>query len=115
VAGRQAARALTGNPLPSSSDAEQSAAGTPPAGDYAALLVQRATSGDLAPASQRRWDVETPSGEHLQVKARVVTNPKTAGERQLSVFRSWDFDACVIVDDQFRVKRAARTRRIADR
>jgi len=40
----------------------------------------------------------------------VVTNPKTPGERQLSVFRSWDFDAVVIVlfDDGFRVWRAAR-------
>jgi len=44
------------------------------------------------------------------VKARVVTNPKTQGERQLSVFRSWDFDAVVIVlfDDEFRVWRAAK-------
>lgn len=43
------------------------------------------------------------------MKARVVTNPKTLGERQLSVFRSWDFDAAVIVlfDDEFLVWRAA--------
>lgn len=83
--------------------------GNAPAGDYGELLVQRATGGELAPSSQKSWDVETPSGEHLQVKARVVTNPKAAGERQLSVFRSWDFDAGVIVlfDDQFRVWRAA--------
>ena len=47
---------------------------------------------------------------HLQVKARVVTDPKVSGERQLSVFRSWEFDAAVIVlfDDEFRVWRAAR-------
>src|SRR5437773_1504497 len=67
--------------------------GNAPAGDYAELLVQRATDGDLAPNSQRSWDVETPQGERLQVKARVVTNPRITGERQLSVFRSWDFDA----------------------
>jgi hypothetical protein len=44
------------------------------------------------------------------VKARVVTNPKNRGERQLSTFRSWDFDAAVIVlfDDNFVVWKAAR-------
>lgn len=84
--------------------------GNAPAGDYAELLVQRATHGELAPNSQRSWDVLTPEGERLQVKARVVTAPNRAGERQLSVFRSWDFDALVIVlfDDDFRVWRAAR-------
>jgi hypothetical protein len=84
--------------------------GNAPAGDYAELLVQQAAGGQLASNSQRSWDVETPTGEHLQVKARVVPNPNTAGQRQLSVFRSWDFDAAVIVlfDDEFRVWRAAR-------
>lgn len=84
--------------------------GDAPAGDYAELLVQQATGGELAPNSQRSWDVETPAGEQLQVKARVVPNPKTAGQRQLSVFRSWEFDAAVIVlfDDEFRVWRAAK-------
>src|SRR5437763_14880134 len=84
--------------------------GNAPAGDYAELLVQRATGGELAPSSQKSWDVETPTGVHLQVKARVVTNPKAPGERQLSVFRSWEFNAAVIVlfDDEFRVWCAAR-------
>lgn len=84
--------------------------GNAPAGDYAELLVQVATEGELAPNSQRSWDVLTPEGERLQVKARVVTNPRAQGERQLSVFRSWDFDAGVIVlfDDTFRVWRAVR-------
>jgi hypothetical protein len=54
--------------------------------------------------------VLAPNGERLQVKARVVTNPRSAGERQLSVFRAWDFDAAVVVlfDDEFRVWRATR-------
>ena len=84
--------------------------GNAPAGDYAELLVQRATNGELAPPSQQSWDILTPEGERLQVKARVVTNPKRGGERQLSFFRSWDFDAAVIVlfDDDFRVWKAAR-------
>jgi hypothetical protein len=79
-------------------------------GDYAELLVQLATGGELAPGSQRSWDVLTPDGERLQVKARVVTGANVRGERQLSVFRSWDFDAVEIVlfDDEFRVWRAAR-------
>lgn len=82
--------------------------GNAPAGDYAELLVQRATGGALAPNSQKSWDVESPERQRLQVKARVVTNASTAGERQLSIFRSWDFDAAVIVlfDDGFRVWRA---------
>src|SRR5436190_21999867 len=71
--------------------------GNAPAGDYAELLVQRATAGKLAPNSQRSWDVETPTGAHLQVKARVVTNRSASSERQLSVFRSWEFTAGVIV------------------
>ena len=84
--------------------------GNAPAGDYAELLVQRATSGELAPNSQKSWDVLTADGERLQVKARVVTDPRANGERQLSDFRSWDFDAAVVVlfDDAFRVWRAAR-------
>lgn len=84
--------------------------GNAPAGDYAELLVQRATSGELAPNSQKSWDVVARDGERLQVKARVVTDPRVRGERQLSVFRSWDFDAAVVVlfDDEFRVWRAAR-------
>ena len=64
--------------------------GNAPAGDYAELLVQRATQGELAPSSQKSWDVQTPTAERLQVKARVVTNANARGERQLSAFRSWD-------------------------
>lgn len=84
--------------------------GNAPAGDYAELLVQQATGGELAPNAQKGWDVETPANDRLQVKARVVPNPKAPGERQLSVFRSWEFDAAVIVlfDDEFRVWRATR-------
>jgi hypothetical protein len=84
--------------------------GNAPTGDYAELLVQRATGGELAPASQRSWDVLTPDGEQLQVKARTVTDPLAMGERQLSVFRSWDFSHAVIVlfDADFGVWRATR-------
>lgn len=62
--------------------------GNAPAGDYAEVLVQRATCGELAPSSQKSWDVLAATGERLQVKARIVTDPMNPGERQLSVFRS---------------------------
>jgi len=83
--------------------------GNAPAGDYAEFLVRKATGGELAANSQKSWDVRTPSGQRLQVKARVVTDAHVNGERQLSVFRSWDFDASLIVlfDDDFHVWRAA--------
>jgi hypothetical protein len=78
-----------------------------PVGDYAELLVQRATAGGLAPESQKSWDVLTPEGRRLQVKARVITpeNPS----RQLSPIRSWDFDelAIVLFYDQFDLTHAA--------
>jgi hypothetical protein len=57
-----------------------------PAGDYAELLVQRATRGDLAPKSQKSWDVMTPNDRRLQVKARVLT-PEN----------SWEFDELAVV------------------
>ena len=40
--------------------------GNAPAGDYAELLVQRATGGQLAPNSQKSWDVLSPDGERLR-------------------------------------------------
>ena len=84
--------------------------GNAPAGDYAEWLVSKATQGGLAPPSEKSWDVRTPEGERLQVKSRFVSDPETAGQRQLSTIRSWDFDALVIVlfDDEFGVGRAAR-------
>ena len=51
--------------------------GNAPAGDYAELLVQQATKGTLADNSKASWDIETPDGLHLQVKARVVTGERT--------------------------------------
>jgi hypothetical protein len=82
-----------------------------PSGDYAELIVQRATGGTLAPSSHKSWDVLTPGGESLQVKARIVTGGASAhGARQPSPFRSWDFDAAVSVlfDTGFHASRAAR-------
>jgi hypothetical protein len=68
-----------------------------PAGDYAEYLVHRALGGDLATNSKKSWDVETADHERIQVKCRVVSAPMLPGHRQLSAFRSFDFDAAVIV------------------
>jgi hypothetical protein len=86
--------------------------GNAPTGDYAELLVKHATGGELAPSTaQRSWDVLTPepARERLQVKSRMVTGTGR-GERQLSPFRSWEFDAAVIVlfDDEYEVSHAAK-------
>jgi hypothetical protein len=79
-----------------------------PAGDYAEYLVARALGGNLAHNSEKSWDVATPDDKHLQVKCRVVFNPKTPSQRQLSPFRSFDFDVLVVVlfDDAYVVWRA---------
>jgi hypothetical protein len=68
-----------------------------PAGDYAEYLVATALGGQLAPNSEKSWDVVSGDGEKLQVKARVVSDPPLPGQLQLSPFRSFGFDAAVIV------------------
>ena len=82
----------------------------PPTGDYAEFLVARFLGVKLAPNSEKSWYVRAPDGKTLQVKSRVITNPRAAGERQLSPFRSFTFDEIVIVlfDDQYRIWRAVR-------
>ena len=42
-----------------------------PVGDYAEYLVVTALGGQLAPNSEKSWDVLSSDGEKLQVKARV--------------------------------------------
>jgi hypothetical protein len=68
-----------------------------PVGDYAEYLVAAALSGQLAPNSEKSWDVLGKDGEKLQVKARVVAEPVQPGQLQLSPFRSFRFDSAVIV------------------
>jgi hypothetical protein len=80
-----------------------------PAGDYAEYLVVKALGGALAPNSEKSWDVLVPGDTRVQVKARVVSDPPTRGQRQLSPFRSFDFDSAVIVllgDSDYAVWRA---------
>jgi hypothetical protein len=68
-----------------------------PVGDYAEYLVKIALGGQLAPNSEKAWDVRGHGGEKLQVKARVVSDPVEPGQLQLSPFRSFDFKSAVIV------------------
>lgn len=77
-----------------------------PAGDYAEYLVAAVTQGVLADNSEKSWDIKTPDGERLQVKCRVVQEGKR-GQRQLSPFRTWEFDRAVIVlfDDDYEIRR----------
>ena len=75
-----------------------------PAGDYAEHLVSALMDGTLADNSEKSWDVQTAT-ERLQVKCRVVDTSKTNHGRQLSPFRTWDFDRAVIVlfDDDYAI------------
>jgi len=60
-----------------------------PAGDYAEWLAARGLGGALADnSSVKSYDITLPSGERVQVKARVVSEPPIAGQLQTSPFRS---------------------------
>jgi hypothetical protein len=80
-----------------------------PTGDYAEWLVQRALGGELQPNANKSADLIVRK-KKIQIKARVLSDPEKSGERQLSSFRSWDFDAAVIVlfDRRYAVRRATR-------
>lgn len=67
-----------------------------PVGDIAEFLVHVAYDGELAPPSEKSWDVRGSDGRKIQVKCRLVT-PGVSGTQQYSPFRSWDFDVCVFI------------------
>lgn len=80
-----------------------------PTGDYAEWLVQRALGGELQPNSNKSADLIA-NKKKIQIKARILSDPKKSGQRQLSPFRSWAFDDAVIVlfDRRYNVHRATR-------
>ena len=83
--------------------------GNAPAGDWAELLVAKAFGGELAPNSEKSYDVLTPDNQRLQVKARML-DPAKAGSNTLSAIRTWDFDQLVVVlfhPDTFTVSSAS--------
>lgn len=58
--------------------------------------MHRAYGGELAPPSEKSWDVRAPDRRLLQVKARLIA----ASDRRshnYSPFRSFGFDACVFL------------------
>ena len=66
-----------------------------PAGDLGEYLVATAFDGELAPPSEKSWDVRV-DDRHLQVKVRLIAS----GDRRshyYSPFRSWDFNSCVFL------------------
>ena len=80
-----------------------------PTGDYAEYLVAAHFGGDLAPNSEKSWDVRSANGDRLQVKARMSDSDSAAGTRQLSAIRTWEFDRLIVVlfAEDYSVFRAA--------
>lgn len=84
--------------------------GNAPLGDYAEWLAAKAFSGELAPNSERSYDLTTGAGIRIQVKARRVSDPPKPGQLQTSPFRSWGFDQALLmlVDERtYEVRRAS--------
>jgi hypothetical protein len=79
-----------------------------PTGDYAEYLIARLVDGELAPNSEKSWDLRAADGRLIQVKARLSPEGSPAATRQLSFIRHWDFDllAVVLFDDDYSVRRA---------
>lgn len=69
-----------------------------PAGDYAEWLCAKALNGTIADnRAEKAFDITLDSGETVQVKARVVSDPPTHSQIQTSPFRHWDFDHAALV------------------
>jgi hypothetical protein len=74
-----------------------------PVGDIAEAIVAAHYRGERGSFVQAGWDVKTPEGERIQVKA-MRTTPATK-RRNLSPIRDTDYDSVVVVifDEDFRV------------
>lgn len=79
-----------------------------PIGDIAEELVAVHFDGERGSFSQASWDVRTPTGELLQVKAHRRTGNKT--RRNLSPVRSDTYTAVIVVifTEELRVEQAIR-------
>lgn len=82
-----------------------------PAGDIAEAVVASYYGGERGSFSQAGWDVKTPGGERIQVKA--LRRTLTGSRRNLSPIRDGDYDWVVVVifDEDFRVTEGLRFRR----
>lgn len=79
-----------------------------PVGDIAEAVVAAHYRAERGSFSQAGWDVRTPDGERIQVKAMRRTASST--RRNLSPIRDSDYDVVVIVvfDEDFRVTEGLR-------
>lgn len=79
-----------------------------PVGQYAEWLAAKRLGGELAANSVKSYDLTCDEFGKVQVKARLVRDGSTAGQLQLSPFRSFDFDHALIMifDPLYRVTSA---------
>lgn len=84
-----------------------------PVGDIAEAIVAAHYKGTRGSFSQAGWDVKTPSGELIQVKAMRLT--ATGNRRNLSPIRDSNYDSVVVVvfDENFRVVEGLKIERAA--
>jgi len=84
-----------------------------PVGDIAEAIVAAHYRGTCGSFSQAGWDVQTPDGELIQVKAMRRT--ATGKRRNLSPIRDTNYDSVVIVvfDEDFRVAEGLKIERAA--
>lgn len=82
-----------------------------PIADIAEALVHEQFGGERGPFNQPGWDVRTPSGERLQVKA--MRRLPTGKRRNLSPIRDQNYDAVIVVifNEKFEVESAFRMSR----
>jgi uncharacterized protein DUF6998 len=82
-----------------------------PVGDIAEAIVATHFGGERGSFSQAGWDVKTPDGERIQVKAMRLT--PTSNRRNLSPIRDRDYDCVLIVifDENFQVTEGLRVSR----
>lgn len=74
-----------------------------PVGDIAEAIVAKYYEGIRGSFSQPGWDVKTPGGERIQVKA--IRSTPTTSRRNVSPIRDRAYDSVVIVvlDENFQV------------
>lgn len=77
-----------------------------PVGDIAEAVVHAHYGGERGSFAQAGWDVKTPQGERIQVKAMRTT--PTTKRRNVSPIRDTDYDSVVIVifDEDFKLRKA---------
>jgi hypothetical protein len=81
-----------------------------PVGDIAEAIVHGHFGGERASFSGPGWDVRTPDGERIQVKAIRTTS--TTKRKNLSPIRDRDYDSVVVIifDEEFQLTDALNSR-----